>query len=94
MVLLEHDRVLYAQVADVSRRGRILMVMGVLVQRVVRGQVPDRPVHGRRPHIRVILEQLRERPALSPFNLEVRDFRPKVLVGRPELQLDIREDRV
>ena len=81
MMRFEVHRVLDSQVADVPGRRRIEVVMGGRVQRVMHGQVPDRPVHGRRPDVIRILEQLRERPSLPSLDLQVRDFRRKVFEG-------------
>ena len=63
--------VLYAKVADVPGRRWTEVVMRVRELRVLRGQVPDRPVHGRREDVDVVLEQLRERPSLSPLDLQM-----------------------
>ena len=42
MVLLEIHRMFDSQVADVPGRGRTEVVMGVLVERMMRGQVPQK----------------------------------------------------
>ena len=84
MVLLHDDWVLYAEVPDVPGRRRTEVVMRVRVQWVVRGEVLDRPVHRRRPHVRTILEELCERPTLSSLHLQCIDRGGQVLVDRPE----------
>ena len=82
-----------SQVANTSGRRRTEVVMRVLVQRVVRGQVPDRSVHRRRPDVDMVLEELGQGPARSTFNLDVRNFRRQVLEGLRHgiEELDIRE---
>ena len=74
MVLFELHRVLDSQVADVPGRGRTEVVMSVLVERMMRGQVPDRPVYGRRPNVDVVLKQLSQGPPRSTFDLQVRNL--------------------
>ena len=93
MVLLEVHRMFASQVANTSCRRRTEMVMRVLVHRVVSGQVPDRPVHRRRPDVDMVLEQLGQGPPRSTFNLNVRNFRRQVLEGLRHgiEELDIRE---
>ena len=85
--------VLYAKVADVPGRRGSEVMMRVRVERVVRGEVLDRPIHRWRPDVRTLLEQLRERPSLSSLDLQVRDRRRQVLEGlrRRVEQLDVRE---
>ena len=93
MVLFEIHRMFDSQVANTSGRRRTEMVMRVLVQRVVRGQVSDRSVHRRRPDVDVVLEELGQGPPRSTFNLNVRNFRRQVLEGLRHgiEELDIRE---
>ena len=89
----EVHRVLDSQVADVPGRRRIEVVMGVLVERMMSGKVPDRSVHRRRPNVDMILEELGQGPPRSAFNLDVRNFRRQVLEGLRQgiEELDIRE---
>ena len=93
MVLLEVHRMFDSQVADVPGRGWTVVMMSVLVERMMRGQVPDRPVHGRRPNVDMVLEELGQGPTRSPFNLDVRNFRRQVLEGLRHgiEELDMRE---
>ena len=92
MVLFEIYRMFDSQVTNISGRVRTEMVMRVLIQWMVSGQVLDCPVHCRRPDMIRILKQLRER---SPLNAEFQaedGCRPlfEGLIHRIE-QVDIRE---
>ena len=92
MVLFEIHRMFDSQVTNISGCVRTEMVMRVLIQWMVSGQVLDCPVHGRRPDVIRILKQLRER---SPRNAEfqVEDGCRQILEGLIHgiEQLDIRE---
>ena len=77
--------------ANVPGRRRIEVVLSFREQRVVRGQVPKRPVDGWREDVDVVLEYMREGPALSPLNLQVRNLGKEVLEGTSKPELDVLE---
>ena len=80
-VLLEIHRMFDSQVTNISGRRRTVVMMSVLVQRVMRGQVPARSVNRRRPNVDMILEELGQGPPRSTFDLQVRNLGREVLEG-------------